>query len=403
MSDLNSENNMKNDREDGTKKITKTFTKIFTKIFVKAWMTAFVVVCCMLCPAVVALASEGVTDKDIVWILEEDASQNVPFSVRNMFPGDVEKKDFTINVSHTKPISVYYHADIREGYEKLAEVLKVKIELPEKNVLLYDGLMRDMPISLEHKLAADEKKIVYRITAYLDTSVGNDYQAQRLIADFRWWYAKEDGGVLPEVLDPASVKLTAEKILDTKYARGDDFTFILTDENNKTIQTKKNKDGLIEFDSIRFDKEGTYIYYIKEKNGGSSKIEYDSSQYKVTIKVTEGEKQFNAEVSCEKNGTVYKTQPRFANKTISSPATTTTSTKTTTTSTRATTTSTQSSTRVTSSTAIQNQGKNVIFPSNAKTGDNSRIGFYLTICVLSLVVALFLIFILLRRRKKEKE
>ncbi len=123
-----------------------------------------------------------------------DESGNIAFAVENMFPGDAETKDFTVKVKHKKPISVYYHADIHPDSEKLAEVMMVKIELPEKGIELYDGLMRDIPSALEHQLAADEKEIVYRITAYLDTSVGNDYQYKSLKADFLWWYAEETGG-----------------------------------------------------------------------------------------------------------------------------------------------------------------------------------------------------------------
>ena len=66
----------------------------------------------------------------------------------NMFPGDSVSKDFNIQVSHQKAITLYYHADIRPGYEVLAEVLHIKIELPEKGETLYNGLMRDMPNSV---------------------------------------------------------------------------------------------------------------------------------------------------------------------------------------------------------------------------------------------------------------
>ncbi len=130
-------------------------------------------------------------DSDTIKLNIPDTSGNTAFAVTNMFPGDAETKDFTIKVNHKNPITLYYHADIRPGSEKLSEVMMVKIELPEKSRILYDGLMRDMPSALEHELAANEKEMIYRITVYLDTSVGNDYQYKRLIADFRWWYTEE--------------------------------------------------------------------------------------------------------------------------------------------------------------------------------------------------------------------
>lgn len=133
-------------------------------------------------------------EKDTVRLTGPDQMGNVPFEVENMFPGDAEVLDFNVKVSHKNPITLYYHADIRPGYEKLAEVMMVKIELPEKSIVLYDGLMRDMPAALEHELAANEKEVTYRITAYLETSVGNEYQYEPLIADFNWWYAQEQAG-----------------------------------------------------------------------------------------------------------------------------------------------------------------------------------------------------------------
>lgn len=115
---------------------------------------------------------------------------NTPFQVTNMFPGDRETKYYCVKVSYKGDIIVRYHADIRPEYEKLAEVLKVKIRLPETDETLYDGLKRDMPQSLNHALYTNEKtqsELYYEITAYLDTSVGNEYMDKELIADFRWW------------------------------------------------------------------------------------------------------------------------------------------------------------------------------------------------------------------------
>ncbi len=132
-------------------------------------------------------------DTDKIRLNTPNESGNIAFDVENMFPGDAKTKVFTVKVNHKKTITLYYHADIRHGFEKLAEVMMVKVELPEKNITLYDGLMQDMPSALEHQLAADEKEVIYHITVYLDTSVGNDYQYKSLIADFRWWYEEETG------------------------------------------------------------------------------------------------------------------------------------------------------------------------------------------------------------------
>ena len=46
-----------------------------------------------------------------------------------MFPGDTQTRYFCVRVAHTGDVVVRYHADIRDGYEKLAEVLRIQIRL----------------------------------------------------------------------------------------------------------------------------------------------------------------------------------------------------------------------------------------------------------------------------------
>ncbi len=262
------------------------------------------------------------TDTDTLRLRNADESGNTAFSVTNMFPGDAETKDFTIKVSHKKPITLYYHADIRPGFEKLAEVMMVKIYLPDREELLYDGLMRDMPSALACDLAADEKEVVYRITAYLDTSVGNDYQYKSLIADFRWWFTEEAGGggfpwfpEWPDAPYPAPVKLVAEKLLDGRYPRGKDFTFLLWDANGNEIARVRNRDGLVEFPMFYLSQPGSYIYYITELPGDDADMLYDATRYQVTVHVTLNGDRYVAHVCYEKNGDPYTVLPRFVNRT----------------------------------------------------------------------------------------
>ena len=58
------------------------------------------------------------------------------------------------------------------------------------------------------KSATDE--LYYEITAYLDTSVGNDYQNKDLIADFKWW-VEETGNLddSPQTGDTSNILLWA--------------------------------------------------------------------------------------------------------------------------------------------------------------------------------------------------
>lgn len=157
-----------------------------------------------------ASASVSGTKADALSLYSKRPEENTPFSVTNMFPGDAETKYYRVKVSYKGDVVLRYHADIRPGYGKLAEVLKVKIRLPDTNELLYDGLMRDMPKSLSYALhtsQSTQSEIYYEITAYLDTSVGNEYQNKELTADFRWWVEEVDN------LDPPYTGVTAATYL----------------------------------------------------------------------------------------------------------------------------------------------------------------------------------------------
>ena len=108
---------------------------------------------------------------------------------------------------------MHYKATVRPGYEKLAEVLKVRVELLSTGETMYDGGIADMPESLTHKLASKKSttdELYYEITAYLDTTVGNDYQKKDFIADFKWW-VEETGNLddSPQTGDTSNILLWA--------------------------------------------------------------------------------------------------------------------------------------------------------------------------------------------------
>ena len=137
----------------------------------------------------VSLSASGQARRVTLSLYRNHSTDNTPFNVVNMLPGDAVTQNYNVRVSHSGDVTVRFRAIIRPRYEKLAEVLKLRVELPA-GVILYDGLMRDMPRSVNHKLTASgstTSDLEYELTAYLDTSVGNDYQNQELIADFHWW------------------------------------------------------------------------------------------------------------------------------------------------------------------------------------------------------------------------
>lgn len=122
------------------------------------------------------------------------SADSAAFHMTNMLPGDSETHSYSVNISYKGTLTLNFNADVREGYEKLAEVLKCKVSLRNGEVL-YEGLMRDMPQSIPYQLPAGSggtTEVIYDITAYLDTSAGNEYMNQELYADFNWWVDADD-------------------------------------------------------------------------------------------------------------------------------------------------------------------------------------------------------------------
>ena len=152
----------------------------------------------------------------IIRLYNKQPENNTPFKFGNMFPGDRETKYFCVQVSYHDTVTLHYKASVRPGYEKLAEVLNVKVKLLSGGEIIYDVLMKDMPKSVTYKLTSAKDttdELYYEITAYLKTSVGNEYQNKELIADFSWW-AEETGNLnpSPETGDAFNVLLWASLV-----------------------------------------------------------------------------------------------------------------------------------------------------------------------------------------------
>ncbi len=121
-------------------------------------------------------------------------SANKIFSAENMFPGDEISQDYVLNISHKENIDIMFKAEVLANSEKLAEVLKLRVEILGEEEPLYDELMKEMPDSVTYSLPGNRQSVTYRLTVYLETSVGNDYQNKSLRADFSWWYMPESSG-----------------------------------------------------------------------------------------------------------------------------------------------------------------------------------------------------------------
>lgn len=130
-----------------------------------------------------------------ITLYNKHLQDNTLFSVGNMFPGDSETKYYRVQVSYHDKITVHFKAETRGEQENSAEVMGVKVKLMTSGETLYEGLMQDMPQSLTYTMTSSESttaEIYYEITAYLDTSAGNEYQSKEVILDFYWWADETD-------------------------------------------------------------------------------------------------------------------------------------------------------------------------------------------------------------------
>ena len=88
-----------------------------------------------------------------------------------------------------------------------------------------------------------------------------------------------------------SVTLGASKILKGNDLAKGQFTFRLKDENGNVVaEAKNNEKGQIIFETLEYDKAGTYKYTISEVNDKQENITYDAKVYGVTVTVVDDEK-----------------------------------------------------------------------------------------------------------------
>lgn len=136
---------------------------------------------------------------------------NIRFNVDNMLPGDKETKYYCVRVLHKGDVTLRFKAEVRPGYEKLSDVLRCRVILPDAGIMLYDGLMTNMPESVNFELHTDSdtaSEVYYEITAYLDTSVGNEYMNRELASDFNWWVEETENLYAPQTGDAFFIYLT---------------------------------------------------------------------------------------------------------------------------------------------------------------------------------------------------
>ncbi len=112
----------------------------------------------------------------------------------------------------------------------------------------------------------------------------------------------------------AQAQIVASKMLDGAWANAaSGFQFELV-ESGEVLQTVTVSDGgAVTFDPITYTEEGEHTYTIREKAGTDSVIDYDETQFEVTVDVTrDGAGNLTAKVTYPDDGSI----PVFKNTTI---------------------------------------------------------------------------------------
>ena len=95
----------------------------------------------------------------------------------------------------------------------------------------------------------------------------------------------------------ANATIELDKALSGRDLVNGEFKFVLKDDQGNQVGSEAtNQNDKITFPSIKFEKEGTYNYSVKEVKGENNTINYDKSEKHVTINVTKDGNNLKAEV-----------------------------------------------------------------------------------------------------------
>lgn len=130
-----------------------------------------------------------------------------PMVYENMFPGDTESGTYNITVKHNFNELLHFEIKIHddEAYEKLAEVLTVKVLINGQEK--YNGLIKDFE-GIDVLVPASYKAVAtdaydYTIEVSLPTSAGNEYMSKTLVCDYIWTiYEEDESANVPDGLIP---------------------------------------------------------------------------------------------------------------------------------------------------------------------------------------------------------
>ncbi len=126
-------------------------------------------------------------------------SDNRKFELKNILPGDIETRSFSLSISHKDKITIFFDIEVGEDKAALSEILIVKVSLPLREQPLYFGPLSQFPeggVGITLGALEDGADIVsYTVEISMPESAGNEYSSATLEADLKW-YAKDNSGLI---------------------------------------------------------------------------------------------------------------------------------------------------------------------------------------------------------------
>ena len=136
----------------------------------------------------------------VLELYQNHPTDNQKFEAKDLLPGDHLIQYFCVKTYHDTNISLFFRTEITDETKSLADVLHLKVTNTSTGKVLCDAPFAEVGqqefSELLQKNTEGQTISYYQVDVSLDTSVGNEYQAALLKADFEW-YVEDDGGLIP--------------------------------------------------------------------------------------------------------------------------------------------------------------------------------------------------------------
>ena len=236
---------------------------------------------------------------------------SIPVRVEEDGAGPEEKREYTVELLAQTPGSPMPEGSVGGIYRfSLTGGNTGHIVIPCDVLGVFDYRIRQVP-GTDSDCTYDQQTYLLRL--YVTEREDGSLSASAML------YDREEEKQM-EILfcnhwaDPVYLTLSARKTMDGSTPKDGAFTFRLLSEDGEVLHEVKNKGRRVTFPALRFDREGTYRFFLKEVAGRNRKILYDRSVYTITVTVTR-DTDYRTQVTYERNGKPWTGTPSFANYT----------------------------------------------------------------------------------------